>query len=230
MAIITPGPTVASISGSIGGTTYSRNRGGAYIRNRSIPVTSTTSAALAAKTRFGHAAQTWQTLSAADRDAWQFWADANPGINALGNQFRLTGSQAYVGFHVRAEVAGQTPITVPPIVSAPAALETLALTADIGLGDVEIAYTATPTGANDFLWIEAAIVNSAGINFVENLMRFIAVSGAAEASPFSIETAVVARLGTLTVGQFLHVQVAVFNDTSMRLSGFLKSSVIVTTT
>ena len=38
----TPGPTVASLSGSVGGQTYSRNRGGAYIRNRAIPITSTT--------------------------------------------------------------------------------------------------------------------------------------------------------------------------------------------
>ena len=38
MALIKTGPAVAVISGSVGGTVFSRNKGGAYMRNRSIPV------------------------------------------------------------------------------------------------------------------------------------------------------------------------------------------------
>lgn len=214
----------------MGGITASRNRGGQYLRRRAIPTTSTTADALAAKARFAAGSSAWQALAAADRAAWKFWADANPNTNALGNQIILTGHQSYVGFYSRAHLAGETPLVVPPLGAAPAALASLALTADIGVGDVELAYTATPTGAAEKLWILGAIVNSPGIVNVESLYAFVGLSGLAEASPFGIEAAVIARLGTLTVGQTLHTKVSVFDNVTMRLSEPLVSSAVVEST
>jgi hypothetical protein len=230
MAKFLPGPTVASVSGSIGGTVFSRNRYGMYMRNRTKPVVSTTSYATAAKARLAAGSTAWQGLTNAQRDAWRHWANNNPVIGSLGMQQVLTGHAAYVGNYCRALILSETPLDVPPITAAPAPLTSLVLDADLGLGDVDLTYTATPTGAAEKLWIDAAVSDSAGIRWVENLYRFVGLSGVAEASPFVILSIVEARLGTLINDQTLHVRVRVVENVGMMLSAPLSDSAVVETT
>ena len=230
MAKMTPGPVVAAISGSMGGTVFSHNRGGAYFRNRSIPITSTTSFALNAKARLSAASQDWQGLTDAQRASWLQWALQNPVTDTLGFPRHLTGHQAFVGINTRLLLLAQSTLTAPPIVAAPDGLLTLALQADIGLGDTDITFTATPTGAGIVLWIEAAVTNSQGINNVNSLLRFVGSSAAAQASPFDIQSIVETRLGTLIVGQKLFVRVSTFDVATGLLSLPLVDAVVVTTT
>ncbi len=230
MAKFTPGPTVAAVSGSIGGTVYSHNRGGAYIRNRSIPITSTTSFALLAKARLATASSAWRVLTDANRAAWLSWALQNPVTDTLGFPRHLTGQQAYVALSVRLAIIGTAAVDDPPIIGAPTGLLTVVQDGDIGLGDVDIEFTASPLAATSMLWIQAAVTNSQGINNVNNLYRFVGVSAAAETSPFDDEALITARLGTLIVGQKLHVKVSVLDDSNGLLSLPLVDSVIITTT
>jgi hypothetical protein len=229
MAKFTPGPTVAAVSGSIGGTVYSHNRGGMYIRNRSIPIISTTTFALNAKSRLATASAAWQGLTDAQRLTWGGWALQNPVTDTLGFPRHLTGHQAYVSLNTRLAADGQSAISTPPIIAAPDGLLTLVQDGDEGLGDVDATFTATPLGANEKLWIQAAITNSAGINNVNNLYRFCGTSAAAETSPFDDEALIEARLGTLIVGTKLHVKISVFDTATGLLSLPLTDNVIITT-
>ncbi len=226
----TPGPTIAAASGSIGGTVYSHNRGGMYTRNRAIPITSTTSFALNAKQRLATASQNWQSLTDVQRFSWDNWALQNPVTDALGFPRHLSGHQAFVGLNSRRAANGDAQLTAPPIVPAPDGLLTLVVDGDIGLGDVDITFTATPLGANDHLYIQAAVTNSQGITNVNNLLRLLAFSAAAATSPLDIQTIVEARLGTLIVAQKLFVRVSVYNDLTGLLSLPLVSSVVISTT
>lgn len=231
MAKFTPGPFVSQVSGSIGGTTFSRNRGGPYTRARAIPVTSTTPAAIATKARLQNASVSWQNLTAGQRTAWAFWATANPVTNTLGNSITLTGQQAYVGNHTRMALAAiVTPLTSPPIIAAPDALITAVQDGDIGIGDVDLTFSNAPLGAAEVIWLTAAITNSAGINYIQNLLRFCGISAAAQTSPFDNQSIIEARLGTLTVGQTLTVMPRVFSSVSGLLSQPLRSRVVITTT
>lgn len=230
MAIITPGPTVAAISGSIGGTVYSRNKGGAYIRNRSIPVDPNTNAQQNARSIMATQSAAYSDLTAAQRAAWENWAIQNKVTNALGNQIQLSGHQAYVQLNSRLAHDAQTVLDVPPIVNAPNGLATVVQDGDIGIGDFDLEFTATPLAATEELWLQAAVVNSAGISYVRNLFRFIGTSDAAETSPFDNEALVVARFGTLTVGQTVHMRASVFDTASGLLSVGLESDVVVTET
>ena len=229
MAKYTAGPLVSQVSGSTGGQTFSRNRGGQYIRARAIPVTSTTPEALAAKARLATASAAWQGLTGGQRDAWKFWATANPVTNTLGNSIILTGQQAFVGNHVRMVIADAATLTSPPIVPAPDALLTAVQDGDIGAGDVDLTYTATPLDANVHIWLLAAVTNSAGINYVQNLLRFCATSPGAQASPWDNQSAIENRLGSLAVGQTLTVMPRVFDSTSGLLSPPIRASVLITT-
>lgn len=230
MAKFTPGPAVASISGSVGGTTFSHNTYGQYMRRRAIPTISTTPDALAAKARLTSTSQAWLGLTAAERLAWAAWAQQNPITDALGQSQVLTGNAGFVRLNTLLEQGVFATLTVPPVTVPPPSLLTLALTADVGLGNVEIAYTATPTGADDVLVVKAAVTNSPAINYVRNLLRIVSFSGLAEASPFDIETAVVAKFGTLVVGTFLHVEVFTLDSVTGLRSQPLRADVIVTTT
>lgn len=230
MAKITPGPMIAAASGSVGGTVFSHNRGGMYTRNRSIPVISTTSFALAAKSRLSTAASAFSALTAGERQAWDSFALQRPVIDTLGHPRHLTGFQQYVGINARRAQAEDVAITAPPIVAAPDGLLTLVVDGDIGLGDVDITFTPTPLGATDEIWLRAAVTNSPAINYVSNLLRFVLHSAAAQTSPLDIQTETESRLGTLVVGQTLHVEVSVYDNATGLLSTPIRDSVVITTT
>lgn len=230
MAIFTPGPAVAAVSGSVGGTVFSRNRGGQYMRRRAIPTNPSSPDQLTIRAIFSAQSQDWADLTAAQRASWELWAEQNPITNALGNSILKSGHQSFVGINSRLDLLAQVALTAPPIINAPTALDTLVVDGDIGLGDVDIEFTTTPLGAGVVLWILAAVTNSAGITYVQNLYRRVGSSPAAQASPFDIQSMVEAKFGTLIVGQTLHVLVSTFDVATGLLSVPLRSSVVITTT
>lgn len=230
MAKFIAGPVASEIRGSLGGTTFTRNRYGAIMRQRVKPTVSTTEYATTAKARMTAATQAWQGLTAAQKLAWNEWAAGNPSLGALGEQQILTGHVAYVGSYCRALTAGIPVLTAPPAAAAPAPLTSLVVSADIGAGNVELTYTPTPIGATEYLWVRACVVTSSGINYVSNLLRFIVRSGAAQASPYDIEAALAARVGAPQVGQTLHVFATIFDAGTMLMSAPLRDSAVVVTT
>lgn len=93
--VVLPGGT--QISGSIGGTTYSHNRFGAYKRNRSIPVNPNTDRQVAVRNAVRSLTINWQTvLTQAQRDAWEVYAANIDWVNRLGQTVKLTGLNHYV--------------------------------------------------------------------------------------------------------------------------------------
>lgn len=230
MAIFTAGPIAATISGSIGGTVFSRNRGGTYMRNRAIPLNPNTSFQINVRSILATQSQAWADQTDAVRAAWENWAVQNPVINALGRSIILSGAQAFIQLRARLALAEEALIVTPPIVNAPDGLLTLTQTGDIGLGAVEAQFTTTPLGGGVSLWMTAALVNSSGITYVRNLLRFIGRSADAQASPFDNQTLIEARFGALIVGQTLHVRIGTFDTLTGLLSVALEDSVVIVTT
>jgi len=230
MAKIIPGPMVGQISGSIGATTFSRNRYGLYTRRRTNPTNPNTIYQQEARSYLATASSAFAALTTAQKLAWEGFAKANPVTDNLGQTVTLAPNAAYVMLNSRLLRLGESQLTTPPIVPAPTGLTSLTLTADIGAGNVEVAYTSTPLGADDHLAVWAAVCPSPGVNYVKNLLKLVQVSAAAQASPLDIETAVTARFGTLAVGMTVHVQCQVWNDATGLASVALRDSVLVTTT
>lgn len=85
------------MSGSMGGITASHNRGGAYLRRRSIPVNPNTARQQLVRAAFGGLVQAWtNTLTDAQRQAWRDYAASVPRTDSLGNTINLTGQQWYI--------------------------------------------------------------------------------------------------------------------------------------
>ena len=210
MAKFTPGPTVAAVSGSIGGTVYSRNKGGAYIRNRAIPTNPNTLPQQNRRADLAALSQAWADLTDAQRASWLNWAQQNPRTDALGQSFNMSGQQSYISLNARIREDGGTIQVLPPIINAPDAFLTLTQTFDIGTATFEATFTPV-VAAGQKIQVWAAVVNSAGISYVTNLYRNVGASSDAEASPYDAQSLIEARLGAMVAGQTCHIQYRVYD-------------------
>lgn len=104
----------APSTGSIRADTFSRNRYGAYTRNRSIPVNPNTPAQTTVRNRFRDLTQTWQTLSSSQQDAWANYASLHPRFNKLGETIILSGSAQYIATNALRQAAGLSASPVVP--------------------------------------------------------------------------------------------------------------------
>ncbi len=225
----TPGIGVAALSGSMGGTTASHNKGGQYFRNRSIPTNPRTVPQLARRATLSTLSANWQDLTQANRDAWTEHARQNPTTDSLGASILLSGQQDFIKLNSKILLSGNAQIDVPPIVASPPAFFTIDQTADVGAGTFELAFT-DPLEAGNQIELWAALLDSAGRNYVENQYRFISFSAVDQATPFANQADIEAVLGTATVGQTLHVKAAQFDPATGQSSVFLRDRATVITT
>jgi hypothetical protein len=106
---------LAEASGSVDGLVFSHNRGGRYIRRRTIPTNPNTSLQQGIRTAFADSMARWRdVLIAAQRTAWATYAANTPVVNALGETIYLTGPQMYCRTNTLAVVRGLTPIDDGP--------------------------------------------------------------------------------------------------------------------
>jgi hypothetical protein len=95
MAIFTP-LHAGAISGSMNGTTFSRNKGGPYMRGRVIPTNPSTALQQVVRNAFATLSAMWvDTLTQAQRDAWDVYAGNVQLVNALGQSRNVTGLNMY---------------------------------------------------------------------------------------------------------------------------------------
>lgn len=129
-------------SGSTGGTVYSHNRFGAYIRARSVPVNPNTDRQVASRNRMRALSIAWQNLlTQVQRDAWEVYAANVTWKNALGDSVHLTGLNHYVRSNAAVLAAGLTRVDAAPTVFTIAAAEDgLVPTASEATQDVTVAF------------------------------------------------------------------------------------------
>lgn len=228
MAIFTPGPAVGQISGRVGGTVFSHNKGGPYLRNGAIPIASHTVVAEETKSRLTACSQAWGALTDTQRSAWRSWAQNNPVTNRLGHQVVLSGLAAYNMLNTRLLRAGDAVITTPPIAAPPAPLLTFSATWDIGIGTTVITFTTAPLGADARLWLEAAVLDKPGVSYIENTKRLVVVTAKAQATGYDYSTVVEAVFGALAVGKRVFLIGRVFDSTTGLISGALRDDGVVT--
>lgn len=231
MALIKTGIAIGQISCRVAGNVFSRNRGGAYVRNGAIPTRSTTPFAEAAKARLANFSKGWADLTDAQRMAWKNWATQNPVINRLGDSIRLAGNMAFVQLNTTIDLAGGTPITDPPIAAPPLSPTVIAGTYDIGAGTFQLGWAGVTLGATECLAMEAAVVDNPGVNYVENLYKLVNVTAAAATSPLAnVDTFLAARFGTLAVGQRVFWRAYVIdNATGLRSAPAVTNGTIIST-
>lgn len=219
MAIFNPGPLAGQISGRVGGTIFSHNKGGPYVRNGAIPVQPSTTYKADATNRMATVSRLWGGLTDAQRDAWRTWAGQNKVTDRLGRQIVLGGNAAFNMLNVRLLASGDSTIDVPPIAAAPDPVTLSSDTWDIGAGNCQVATAPSPLGANLRAWVWGAVLDSPGARFVKNQWRLLQVTAKNVATPITTDTLLAARFGTLAVGQHAFIRIQAFDSTTGLISG-----------
>lgn len=115
--LIKLGDIVGQASGSLRSSTYSRNRFGAYIRNRTVPVNPQSARQTTVRTLMQILTSLWGgTLTPAQRAQWSTYGLNVPVLNRLGESINLTGLNHYIRSNVPRLIAGLDRVDDGPIV------------------------------------------------------------------------------------------------------------------
>ena len=182
-------PIISSGSGSMGGTTYSHNQFGQYMRNRKVPVNPNSALQISVRTVFADLAQRWQsTLTTAQRAAWNNYA-ANVAVkDKLGQDIYLTGLNHYLRSNCALIQGGLTRVDAgPEIFTLPGEDSSFAVTASEATQLLSVAFD------DELDWLDedgGAMLVSSGIpvnptvNFFGGPYRFAdAIEGDAVTPP-----------------------------------------------
>ena len=117
MALIKFGGGIVGMSGSIAGTTFSRNHYGSYARARTKPINPSTAGQQVARAALSFLADRWaQTLSAAQRTAWNLYGSSVAMTNRLGETTYMTGFNHYIRSNSILKRSGRTVVDAGPTV------------------------------------------------------------------------------------------------------------------
>lgn len=87
---------ITAIRGTIGGQTFSSNKGGIYVKNWAKPTNPMTPAQTALRNMFGSVVRTWKLLTDAQRNDWNAYAEGRTYTDILGESRTMTGRGAFI--------------------------------------------------------------------------------------------------------------------------------------
>jgi len=205
MALFTPGAIVSEISGKIAATVYSRNRGGAVIRNRRTPINRRSVGQSGQRQALASFASSWRGLTQSQRDSWNSATGAFPYQNKLGETKYLSGAQLYQQFNQNSLLIGGSAITTAPASFAFATF-TATLTA-ASTPTMSIAFTPTPMPTDNNLLVYATGNLSPGITAPNrSSFRKIGLIADADTSPADVLADYQAVFGDPVAGQKIFVE------------------------
>jgi len=182
MAIFTPGGGVATISGSVGGVTFSRNRGGPYMRTRAIPVNPNTTFQQQVRSLMATLTSGWiDDLTDDQRAAWDTYALNVHLPNPLGAPRNVGGLAMYVRSNIPRLQAD--PVKYPRVDDAPTTFNLGTYTLPSLDNASEAAQTADVTFDNTDDWagednsgllIYGSRAKNPSINYMKGPYRFAA--------------------------------------------------------
>lgn len=169
---------LAAASGSMGGTTASHNRGGPYLRARTVPTDPASGFQVVMRTILGNLATAWQTLTLTQREAWATYAANVPTTNRLGDTVYLTAQQMYVRNNAARVQAGLARIDDGPVVYALDSLSPVAIAASAAADELSVAFEVTDEWVGEDgagLLLYGSRQKSDTINFFKGPYRFTAI-------------------------------------------------------
>ena len=193
MALIKFGGGITEMRGSIAGNVYSRNRYGAYARARTKPVNPNTGYQQVVRAIVTYLTTYWsQTVTSAQRTAWNLYAANVVMLNKLGESVHLSGFNHFIRSNSARIQAGLAIVAAGPTTfELPEADESIVATMSEAAGTLSLAYDdgedwCDEDGAG--LIIRQGVPQNAQRNFFGGPFRFHAcVEGDSVTAPTSPE-------------------------------------------
>jgi len=198
-------PLISQASGSLAGTTFSRNKGGLYMRARATPTNPNSSFQQAVRAIMSQLSNVWSsTMTAAQRTAWETYAANTPLVDSLGESRPVTGLNMFCRYNVPAL---QSETISTPLLTAPTEFNLGEYTAPTiasvtAPSTMSLGFEATDawcdeTGSN--MLIYASRPQGPAINFFKGPYRFCGMvegdDSSAPTSPASITLPFVVAAG-----------------------------------
>lgn len=195
-------------SGSIGGTVWSHNRSGAYVRNRSVPVNPNTDRQAAVRLAVRNLAIEWEEiLTQAQRNAWDTYAANVDWKNRLGQSINLTGLNHFIRSNaIRGQAGVPTNNVAPSLFLLALAEDELAVAASEATQELTINGNAAGAWlgiADSWQFFFMGLPQNAGIKFFGGPYRLITAIPGSGPPPFP---AVVAAPFPFAEGQRIWVR------------------------
>jgi hypothetical protein len=150
MATIKLGAIASDIRGSIGGTVFSRNGGGAYAKARTKGTDPNTPAQQVVRSIMSGIIGAWAVLSSTVRANWGVYARQVPFINRLGDSINLSGYNMYCRTKAIFELIGATvPAAAPTVMYLAESDPSVVITPDASSTNVSIAFDNALAWANE---------------------------------------------------------------------------------
>lgn len=124
-----PSALIGQLSKSMGSTTGSHNRFGAYLRNRTIPVNPNTTKQATQRATIQAASAAWRALTDIQRAGWAALGASMSRVDSLGQTYNLTGLQAYTSVYRNLVTIGVAPLSAAPALTEPTTLTSITITA-----------------------------------------------------------------------------------------------------
>lgn len=230
LAKFTPGAIVSEIRGKIAATVFSRNKGGAVIRNRIKPINRRSIGQSTRRQVLGNLASSWRGLTQAQRDGWNGAASNFPLQDTLGQTIFLSGEGLYIRFNANLSLIGVALIT-----DAPSPFAFAIFTASFTAADPTVAaamslvFTPTPLTAGNTLAVLATPNLSPGVGSPNaSAFRYITSIAPAATSPASILAAYQAVFGDPIAGQKIFLELRPIATASGQAGAPLRAVAIVT--
>jgi hypothetical protein len=188
------GTIAGSISGSIAGVTFSHNKGGGYIRARSIPTNPNSPQQQQVRGFLSQLSNLWVTwLTPAQRAGWEDYAANVTVINALGDPGYLPPLAHYIRSNVPRLQAGLARVDDAPVIfdlgeyTPPTfVVDAADDTVDVGFDNTDV--WAGTAGAAMLIWGARQV--AASINYFKGPYRYvgkIAGAGTPPTSPANLD-------------------------------------------
>lgn len=181
---------LTQMSGSLGGITAAHNRGGLYLRARTVPTDPSSFYQTALRTIFGGLANAWQTvLTAGQRTAWETYAANVTVVNRLGDSVNLTGQQMYIRCNTPRIQASLPRVDDGPTVMALADLDPVTISIAGGGASISVTFDDTVDWVDEDdagLIILGSREQSPAVNFFKGPFRFAnSIDGSSTVPPTS---------------------------------------------
>lgn len=144
MATIKLGPAISDIRGSIGGTVFSRNGGGAYAKERIKGTDPRTALQQVVRSIMSGMISAWAALTSTVRGDWAVYASQVPFINRLGDSINLSGYNMYCRTKAICELINATvPAAAPTVMYLGESDPSVVITPDASSKNVSIVFDNT---------------------------------------------------------------------------------------
>lgn len=116
-ALVRYGGGVVQMSGSIGGTTFARNRFGNYARGRTKPINPQSARQVKVRAIIAYLVEHWsETLTDAERASWNTYADNVAMTNKLGETIHLSGFNHFIRSNTWGIELGRAVVEPAPVI------------------------------------------------------------------------------------------------------------------